>query len=837
MASRRLDISSLLCDDSQPAFSPLDVLVHAATEERKRLGGVDESRQSSPFSQGSKSLLPVVNDHHVVRSPVSSPTLSRFAVDDIQRIHPSPQHLYLQRSRIHHDNLLLPEQQQHHRQPSREIDYSSLQAGHSRRAQESEHHRRRVEEQQRIQELEFQRQQDLERAFRSQELERRRREEDHLRAMEFERQQREQERREVERLQQYQQQILLEEHKQRWEAERLRELEEIQQLERVREAERLREGERQQEAVERQQQLEAERLRGVVRLQETERIQESKRRSSHSSQDNGELRYTPRFPESLSNNSSPSSIPNLIPNRGPDPLQIRRSVTSNSPDSAKASIAPSLHDDLRPVKKRRYSESPSRPISDDQDRIARERERMLVGELGNSTIESPVADTSTASRRPFTGLNYARKYVAVADLLADNEPGPLPTLLLPSPPPPSVIRDAHRIISPTGRRSPPGSQIGRAKAARKSDEYLASLKEQQTQLGPLPPKEPAHSSILPDIAKVKEEPRFSHQRSRHVSDEIRRTPTVDESRQKKAVIKEAPPPPLLPPPKIPPLTSRIKQQDDAHEWFLHQYDEDPSPMPSRPEVSSMPSSSLPNTITHDPKSPSASQKVLTPITAAVALEQELEGLISTPLVPSTPAVKITKQEVDDDDMDLALDLAMTELVETMENDDRKHVGMEEDVEAELLSLVDDRPPPSGQSTIMAGTSWRTLTPSVSASASDSHAHGPAGVVKSTPPPQSVHRSPSDHLQLPPLTGSQGTVAAIPSGNSVALQNSVRTMSDRDSMPPPATTFKGGSTKKKAEDVDGVVPPEPTSATRTASKRKKEVTVKVCNGTVFSFFHY
>jgi len=824
MASRRLDISSLLCDDSQSAFSPLDVLVHAATEERKRLGAVDEPRHPPPFPQDSKPPLPVNNDHHVVRSPVSSPTLSRYTADDTQRIHPSQQHLYLQRSRTHHDNLPLPEQQQQHRkQSSREIDYSSFQPGHPHRVEPEQ--RRRVEEQQRIHELEFQRQQDLERAIRAQEFERRRREEDRLRALEH--QQREQERREAERLQQYQQRLFLEEHKQRWEAERQRE--ELRQLERAREAERQREIERQQQ--QQQRHLEAERLREFDRLREAERIQESKRRSSHSSQDVNELQYPQRFPENHSNNSSPVSIPHFTSHPSPDPLQIRRSATSNSPDSSSVPIAPSLRDDLRPVKKRRYSESPSRPMPDDQDRIALERERMLVGELGYGRTDSPVAGTSAAPRRLSTGLNHARKSAAVADLLADKEPGPSLSLLLPSPPQP---RDTHRIISPTGRRSPPGSQVGRAKAARKSDEYLASLKEQ---LAPPPPKELVHSPIPSDTAKVKEEPNIkqepksSHQRLRHVSDEIR-TPTVDESRPKKAVIKEAPPPQPLPPPsKISPLAPRIKLQDDAHEWFLHQYDEDPSPLPSsRSEPSLMPSSSsLPNTITHAPKSPATSQKALTPITAAVALEQELEGLVSPPSAPSIPTLKVTKQE-DSDDMDLAVDLAVTELVETMESDDRKHVGMEVDVEDELLSLVDDRPPPPTQPTHLASTARRTTTASLSVSGS--HAHSP-GVVKPPPAPQPIHRSLSDHLQpAPPTTASQGLAAPVPSGGSVARQTSARAMSDRDSMPPPTTTAKGGSTKKGPERGDSVVPPEPTLTKTTTGRKKKEVTAKVCNIAVF-----
>ncbi len=48
----------------------------------------------------------------------------------------------------------------------------------------------------------------------------------------------------------------------------------------------------------------------------------------------------------------------------------------------------------RPIKKRRYSESPTRRIPDDKERIARERDKMLVGELGYGRTDSPVAGPS-----------------------------------------------------------------------------------------------------------------------------------------------------------------------------------------------------------------------------------------------------------------------------------------------------------------------------------------------------------------------------------------------------------------------------------------------------------
>src|SRR6266511_3240006 len=162
MASRRLDISSLLCDDSQPSFSPLDALVQAATEERKRLSAVDDSQshrhQIPPFSADTRAAP--TNDHRVARSPAVSPQLARYHTEDTQRIRQPQQPHYQQRTRHHHDNLVLQEpshsphysQFQHHRQSSREIPHSSsLEADRRRREVE------RMQEQQRMQELQYQR--------------------------------------------------------------------------------------------------------------------------------------------------------------------------------------------------------------------------------------------------------------------------------------------------------------------------------------------------------------------------------------------------------------------------------------------------------------------------------------------------------------------------------------------------------------------------------------------------------------------------------------------------------------------------------------------------------
>jgi len=834
MASRRLDISSLLCDDSQsPSFSPLEALVQAATEERKRLA-VDEPRPSSSSGR------PPIDDHHIIRSPVS-PHLTR---------HEPPQRLHLQqpqygpRQHTHHDNLVLsepPHLPQHHHLPhhqhhrSQEFDPRLIEADLRRRRIQEAEHQQRLQEQQRIQQLEFQRQ-EQERVFRAQEHERRRREEEH-RLLERQREERREAERELQQREYQRQQKLLQAQR---EAERQRA-----QLELVREAElRQREGERQRELAERQQREAAERQRALERHREMERREHEQReferihelkRPQHALQDVCEPQYPSRYhdPRSLAPTTPhaphPPSISHLIshpPPRKSDPPQITHSSSPIAPDPPPLTIPTSTHDDHRPIKKRRYSESPTRPMSDDKERLAREREKMVVGELGYGRVDSPVAGPSSAPRRPGSGHSQGRK-VAVADLLTDKAP---PSTSRPDP--------LHRMVSPLGRRSPPGSQIGRAKAARKSDEFLS--------IPTYPTRDDIHPPTESEPRKIKEEPRSKHElkpppRSRQTSAEAR-IPAI-EDRPKKSIKS----PPLPPPPKIQQASSKTPQ-DDAHEWFLHQYDQEPSPTTSlRPEPPHTPSPSVSPVTSTLPapsvKSPPAPHKSLTPITAAVALEQELEDLVSSPTVPVGPATTSTtivkKQELDD--MDLDLDLAVTELVETLENDDMKDVGMEVDVEDELLSLVDDRPPPSSSSARRAsGAANASATSTLSASTSStSTSHASATPAQSAtvvnakqnhqvaPPIRSASETSQSHPSPPTMTTPLVASTSIPSPL-VGRQSSARPASERGSMPPPASTTKTNATKKVTERAGSVIPSTGSEAsTSTGTKKKKETGAKVC----------
>jgi COMPASS component SPP1 len=617
-----------------------------------------------------------------------------------------------------------------------------------------------MQEQQRMQD---QRQQELDRAYRAQELDRRRREDDHLRALEH---QRERERREAELM------LLAEEKR--------RELEERRQFE----------IERHRAATEKQ------------RLVNEQRQFDSERRSIFDMPPQ-------QFPARQSPVVSPVSISRLVSN--PDPPQISQSTASISPDSSASSNPPSHHDP-RPIKKRRYSISPTRH-GDDQERIARDRDRMVVGELGYGRVDSPLPVPS-APRRPGSH-NQPRKAVAVADLLSDKDPPPLsPLSQLPRPDP----RDTHRILSPSSRRSPPGSQIGRAKAARKSDEYIASLRE-HAQPPPLPSKDRVQSPILPESTKSAEDVKVKQEtkptRLRHISEEIRRTSITDESRQKKA-----PPPPA---PKLQSANSKSKR-DDPHEFFLHQYDQVPTPAKSGKSAHSD-SGGMPS-LPSNPISPTVITPKNLPATAAVVpLDKELEDLVSSPTssrVPasSAPTVRVQKQE-ESDDMDLAVDLAVTELVENLENDDKKHVGMEVDVEDELLSLVDDCLPPATNSSRRTAASSSIAVPN--SHASDSPSQVPTAVKQQQQ--QSSIQSTSDNVHpSPPIISNASAVVQAVGSN--ARSSSARATSDRDSMPPPSTTLKGG-TSKRAADAGSAVPAELPSTAIAVGKKRKETTAKVC----------
>ena len=594
-----------------------------------------------------------------------------------------------------------------------------------------------------------------------------------------------------------------------------RDFERARELDRQREIALQREHQREVEKRERELEIqrEVERIRGIERQRDIESQRDleliQRRQQFHDSP----LRFHDRpIPSPIITSPHPPSISHLIshpPPRKSDPGQIK---PLNSPIHTDPSLHHSI-DDTRQVKKRRYSDSPTRPILSDKERMIRERERMAVGELGYGRIDSPIAGPSTAPRRPGSGHGHGRKAMPVSELLLDK---PAPT---------SQSDHRDRLVSPLGRRSPPGSQIGRAKAARKSDEHVH--KDILLPPPPLPPslsiepdvkkhKEETKSREMPKVkeeirpreeVKFKEEPKSREgTRPRDAKEDTKPTRHRLLQEDKKAVTSapiSAPPP--LPSSKVQ-LPSKTPQ-DDAHEWFLQQYEDVSPTTSSRPEPPHSPSPSLsPVTSTlpvYGPRSPPPSHKLLTPITAAVSLEQELEELVSAPSPPptsSTPANK--KQDSDDTDMDLDVDLAVTELVaETLNGEDVKHehehLGMEVDVEDELLSLIDDRP--VNNSVTMVRRTSTSSSSHVTASGTGTGAKQPPSLRSDAP-----HTSPT-------ISASSSTTLVSPA----VRHPSTRPTSERGSMPPPATTNAAGVTNK-SDRAGGTVP----------AKKKKEPGPKV-----------
>ena len=363
-----------------------------------------------------------------------------------------------------------------------------------------------------------------------------------------------------------------------------------------------------------------------------------------------------------------TSQPRLLPSPNPiiynggrrsDPGLLHGSVPFLQPGLPSFPNAPAPsqlhvgHIASHPDKKRRYSDSPY-ISSGEAERLHYEREKMAPGDLGYGRLDTAMSTSSLAPRPPSNHGN-GRKHLALSELVAINRerewPNPTNTSTTMEP-----MHDGRSLGSPLGRRSPPGSQIGRARAARKSDETYPD-RQQPTMEKELPSENEDKKISSPLNLQVHHPPPPPDEVSRL---ELKHSPPLAHS----------------------PLPPSKPHEEDAHEWFLEHFDEYSGPRQSTQH----PPPSLPSPIAPS-KSPVPKKKMLPPVTmpeAAVALERELEEL-----VVSQP-MKV-EQEID---IDMDVDLAVSELVaETLEVHDPKaeHVAMEVDVEDELLSLVDDRP--------------------------------------------------------------------------------------------------------------------------------------------------
>ena len=427
-----------------------------------------------------------------------------------------------------------------------------------------------------------------------------------------------------------------------------------------------------------------------------------------------------------------------------------------------------------PIKKRRYSDSPVLPIpSEERDHLFPDQGKTDLGSQRDDPLVVAIPPRSPA--QPPSA--HERKPTAVELGIPDREKerGRIQVSAIDS------HQDGQGLPKPVGRRASPGSQAGKAKAARKSEEKDATFGSKDrisTERGRLRMVEDRQT---PGLERKRSHTRPASEVQPLVEGPILRAKEAQESLRR-------------PRPPTPPLT----KPQDAHEWFLEHYDDVPLHPKSEETIASshQPSPILPQTVS---VASSSKKQLSTPATmpeAAVALEQELEELVvNSPTIPSKVEPEI--------DVDMDVDLAVTELVaETLESDIAQHidVGMEVDVEDELLSLVDDR-------LTVPHLNRRTSGPSTSAMS-----------VLST-----KHISNSDNRQDSPSAVSAVSNTSLSGNFSPVFRSSSARPSERGSMPPPAAV---APSRGKDKDEKKTEPPSSITATAPTAKKKKGVVSKV-----------
>lgn len=456
------------------------------------------------------------------------------------------------------------------------------------------------------------------------------------------------------------------------------------------------------------------------------------------------------------------------------------------------------------------------PHQREQHRIQRDRERMLSGDLGfgrgaGNVIGIPAAPVPVSMampvRRPGSGSEHGsdhkhgRKDVVMGETPAhvhrdrkETADGGDPHARARRD---SMEGERHKMLSPVGRRSPPGSRAGRAIAAKKSEEgEVAGLGVKAEVKDPV-------LAVLPVVAleKVKEEVVPLAEKEKGKERKRPRPPPSEDIRMEDPVA--TPDKPIQRPL---PLTNPT-QEEDAHEWLLEHY-ADPSPVTEaepprpRPSVAEVaPSSPVPTRGSRTPsvpprrisKSPVSKKRTPTPATmpeAALILEQELEEVVDQ-MEPSK-ADPDTEMDVDVDAD--AVDAVVAELfAETLEEEPtpRSQVDMEVDVDEALLSLLDDPDPPQPHRHASAG--------SASASAEAKAKHQP------TKPTALRLQSVSSSRPDSPMASTSS--AASPSFVSPNIRaSSVRPTPERGSMPPPATVDAAKGSKTKGDRAGSVAAP-------------------------------
>ncbi|KAJ7487650.1 hypothetical protein B0H11DRAFT_2014248 [Mycena galericulata] len=459
----------------------------------------------------------------------------------------------------------------------------------------------------------------------------------------------------------------------------------------------------------------------------------------------------------------------LRPGRKSDPGQLRP-LSSPAPVHPAAPSFPTHISHMEPPsKKRRYSDSPGPlpPAFDGPRAISLSRSG------GDRSILN--ADLPTVVHRPTSGsgLDAAPFSFSHRQILERHGIGGQPENRIQSPP-----------FPPPGRRSPPGSASGRAKATRKSEPEEPDVIPYSTERRDytvIHVPERTREDYVPEDRKSRKSQSQGQRHPSPASRPLEYAPVAGPSRrpEQHQDTRQHGPPQRRPQPPPPQPPTRQPKEEDAHEWLLEHF-ADPSPdarSRQRPEPPSTPSPLPAMSHVFTSQNPVHPKRVTTPLIpatmpeAAVALEEELASI-------SVPAAS----KVEDVDMDV--DIAVSDLVNgTFEIRKVEDGGMEVDVEDELLSLVDDRP------------RSRSITqpPPVISRVSSGGSSKPA-----------VRLAESGSRHASPMAASSPSSFFSPG----ARASSMLPPSERGSMPPPASTATGQSKSKE-------------SSATPAPKKKKE----------------
>lgn len=471
----------------------------------------------------------------------------------------------------------------------------------------------------------------------------------------------------------------------------------------------------------------------------------------------------------------PPVAADLRPGRKSDPGQLRPFTSPSSvhlPHMAHPQMEP-------PNKKRRYSDSPGPhpPVSSK----AFDWEPAISLKAGGerSILNPPDPDfarpdmASPALRRPSSSSGHEAQFAF--------SPRQRKTLGLAEESPPFI----------PGRRSPPGSVTGRAKAVRQSD-------PDKRDLSPYPAERRDYTTVIHVPERPREEYASEDRKHKKTHTQGQSQPPSSHPLDYAPVAgpSRRPDPPGHSPQQRPQPTQPTRQpkEEDPHEWLLEHFADSPSRRKPEPPMSPSLAPAA-----HGPVAASTRRVTppLLPTTmpeAAVALEEELAS------------IHVPTSKIEPDDIEMDLDTVVSELVKETLGDD----AMEVDVEDELLSLVDDRQ----RSRSMTG------------------------------PPPNMSRVPSSGkpaLRLQNESGSRhgSPMASAASPSSFVSPNvrgsSMLPSSERGSMPPPTSTATGQSkessvaSRKKKEAAKPAPKPKAAAAAKPRARPAPKPKAKASDG--------